>query len=67
MHGFMSYFVIAQQETEEMCAEFTKRKEEASKRYWDATKLPRKKKKAVRKEAAADYQLYSILEKPVLF
>ena len=42
-----------------MQEEFAKKKEEARKKYWDACKLPRKKKKKQRKEAISEYNLYS--------
>lgn len=53
------------EEEKERQKEFKRRAEEARKLYWDACKLPRKKKKAVRKEARADFYFYSELSKPI--
>lgn len=54
-----------------MSDNFTKmaseRKELARQLYWDACKFPRKTKKKMRKKALADFRLYSMLEKPVIF
>ena len=60
------YYEYKAQE-EVMCKEFSRRKEEARKLYWNACKYPRKKKKSLRKQALSDFQLYSILEQPVIF
>ena len=45
----------------------TRKKEQARELYWDACKLPRKQKKKVRKQAKSDFELYSILEQPLIF
>ena len=45
--------------------EFEIKAEEAKKLYWDACKYPRKKKKKIRKQAKADFELYTILSQPV--
>lgn len=63
-------FILAQalafQEREkEMNEEFKRRAEKAKKAYWDACKYPRKKKKAIRKEAKFNYSFYLQLSEPV--
>lgn len=45
-------FVTTQAEVQKS---FEKRREEARKKYWDACKYPRKKKKRIRKEAKEEY------------
>ena len=58
------YFTIFRkyvQEINEMNAEFTRRRDEAIKEYWNACNYPRKKKKKVRKQCIVDIQLYSVL------
>lgn len=55
------------QREKEMNEEFEQRAEEARKLYWDACKYPRKKKKAIRKKAKADFYFYKQLAQPVLF
>ena len=50
-----------------MCKDSTRKKEQARELYWDACKLPRKQKKKVRKQAKSDFELYSILEQPLIF
>jgi hypothetical protein len=52
---------------ENMCKDSTRKKEQARELYWDACKLPRKQKKKVRKQAKSDFELYSILEQPLIF
>ncbi len=63
--SMMSYvlhsMLTLEQENKEMLVEFNKRKDDAAKRYWDATQFPRKKKKEIRKKAKADYLFYSML------
>ncbi len=63
----LSMYHFAKANEEEMCAEFKARAEENRKEYWDACKYPRKKKKAIRKKAFADFQLHTILSRPVIF
>lgn len=52
---------------ENMRKDSTRKKEKAIELYWDACKLPRKQKKKVRKQAKSDFELYSILEQPLIF
>ncbi|NCD06950.1 MAG: hypothetical protein EOL97_12590 [Spirochaetia bacterium] len=52
---------------EKMIADAKIKMEKAKKLYWDACKYPRKKKKAIRKQAKSDYELYYILSQPINF
>lgn len=46
------------------CNEMNKQKiQEAEKKYWDACKYPRKKKKKMRKEALRDYSFWVSIDK----
>jgi len=71
MNSFLIYAlqqaIVFEQQEKEVCAEFTRCKEKAREKYWDACKYPRKTKKKMRKEALADFNLYSILEQPISF
>jgi IMP dehydrogenase/GMP reductase len=62
MGAMMANMVIEQQKQQE---EFKRRAEEARRAYWDATKLPRKTKKKVRKQAREDYFFYTVLSQPI--
>lgn len=62
--GLVNHYETMEQD---MCKDFTRRKEQAISLYWDACKYPRKKKKKLRKQAKADFELYSILEQPITF
>ena len=53
----MEYIV----ENEKRNIRFKEKQQEAKKLYWDACKYPRKKKKAIRKQAIADYRFYGEL------
>ena len=48
-----------------MRKDFKRKADEAYKKYWDACKYPRKKKKKIRKKATTDYALYMNLSKPI--
>ena len=63
----LGLYYIAKANEEEMCAEFRIRADKDAKDYWDAAKFPRKKKKAVRKQAQIDYSFHMQLSRPVLF
>ena len=58
---FNSYQAI---ETE-MSIEFKRRADEAYKKYWDACKYPRKKKKHIRKEAKEEYNFANMCAQPM--
>lgn len=57
-YHYISSFI---EQEKEMKEEFSRRAEEARKKYWDAGNLPRKQKKAARKIARADYIFYKQL------
>ena len=66
--NFILNQALAFQEREkEMNKEFKKRAEDARQAYWDACKYPRKKKKAIRKEAKFNYSFYLQLSEPVSY
>jgi hypothetical protein len=56
--GFISEYLVSYEQIKE---EFRLKALAAQKRYWDARELPRKKKKKVRKQAAAEFDFYSRL------
>lgn len=58
---------VAKAQEEQFCKEFKERAEQNVKDYWDACKYPRKKKKAIRKKAEADYIFHMRLAQPTLF
>lgn len=65
-------FILAQallymQREQEMNESFKKKAEEARQAYWDACKYPRKKKKAIRKEAKSNYSFYLQISEPVSY
>ena len=63
----MKYAMMCCNSESAFISEMIERRENARRKYWNATKYPRKIKKKIRKEALIEFELYSILSKPLTY